>query len=841
MPNLGPWIVLQISKAVFYVTSNAGLTMATQKFLSVYGAKLLFVAAVTTYSAVQQRKAARAARAALNRGRTFMVREPDYPRQIIYGQIKTSGPIVFIDETGTNNEYLHIVIAVAGHQIQSFDTTYLGSDAVNLDGSGNVTTSPYSGFARVKTHLGTTTQTVDTDLVSSAPNGSPLWTTNHRLQGIAYIYVRLKWSAEVFPNGLPNISALISGKLVYDSRTTTTAYSNNWALCLADYLTDAKLGLGAPLASLNDTALQAAANESDVAITLNPSGTESQYTINGQVLTDTAPSDVIEQMVLAGAGFCGYIGGKWVIHAGAYRTPTVTLDEDDLRGPISVQTRISRREIFNAGKGTFMSAENDWQVADYPAVTNATYQAADNGVRIWADFEWPFTTSSPTAQRLTKVALERVRQEITVNYPAKLTGIQVQAGDNVMITNTRLGWSSKVFEVVSAAFVPEMQGDVMAFGYDLVLRETASGVWDWANGEETTIDLAPNTNLPNPRVVAAPTSLLLASGSTEIYQQVDGTVIPRIKATWTLPADEFVTSGGSIRIEFKKTAESTWIPWTLVRGDVAEEYITDVQDGIGYDVRIRSENTMRGVSSWVSDSITAGQKTSAPGAPTGLTATPGNNINYDGAPVVSYNQRASCSMFKWTAPADKDIAYYELAFTAADTDAAANAGPKVRVSEERYQYSTLIFSPIYWRIRTVDKSGNASSWTAFGTALNNSSVIGIPIGGMSLQESNGVAVSSIKTGQSGTPTPILARHSSYFTKTLTGGAPTEVFDYNLAGLGFSTSPDGGSVQINIAGYTAGYNKSGGSSSTVAKIFVATTDGSNIAAGTSGFNIILEEN
>jgi hypothetical protein len=32
---------------------------------------------------------------------------------------------------------------------------------------------------------------------------------------------------------------------------------------------------------------------------------------------------------------------------------------------------------------------------------------------------------------------------------------------------------------------------------DLVLRETASGVFDWSSGEETAIDLAPNTMLPN--------------------------------------------------------------------------------------------------------------------------------------------------------------------------------------------------------------------------------------------------------------------------------------------------------------------------------------------------------
>jgi hypothetical protein len=163
-------------------------------------------------------------------------------------------------------------------------------------------------------------------------------------------------------------------------------------------------------------------------------------------------------MAAAGAGFVSYIGGKWIIHAGAYRTPTITLDESDLRGPLSVQTKVSRREIFNGVKGVFTSPQNQWQPADYPPVTNATYTTQDGGVRIWQDIELPFTTSNATAQRLSKIALERVRQQIVVRMPCKLTALRVQAGDNVMVTNTRLGWSAKVFEVQSFSFVPEPQG-----------------------------------------------------------------------------------------------------------------------------------------------------------------------------------------------------------------------------------------------------------------------------------------------------------------------------------------------------------------------------------------------
>jgi hypothetical protein len=37
--------------------------------------------------------------------------------QIIYGRVKTGGAVVYDNATGSNNKYLHRVIAFAGHEI----------------------------------------------------------------------------------------------------------------------------------------------------------------------------------------------------------------------------------------------------------------------------------------------------------------------------------------------------------------------------------------------------------------------------------------------------------------------------------------------------------------------------------------------------------------------------------------------------------------------------------------------------------------------------------------------------------------------------------------------------
>ena len=48
-----------------------------------------------------------------------MVRSPIAARQIIYGQAKVLGVLVYISTTGTKNEFLHMVIAIAGHEVEA--------------------------------------------------------------------------------------------------------------------------------------------------------------------------------------------------------------------------------------------------------------------------------------------------------------------------------------------------------------------------------------------------------------------------------------------------------------------------------------------------------------------------------------------------------------------------------------------------------------------------------------------------------------------------------------------------------------------------------------------------
>ena len=124
-------------------------------------------------------------------GATQQFRQAVTERRIIYGEARVSGPIVFAS-VSNNNKFLHLVIALASHEVEEIGEVLINDVSITddmLDGSNIVDEGKYDGLVRIKKHLGTAAQTADSDLVSDVGE----WTSNHRLRGIAYIYVRLKW------------------------------------------------------------------------------------------------------------------------------------------------------------------------------------------------------------------------------------------------------------------------------------------------------------------------------------------------------------------------------------------------------------------------------------------------------------------------------------------------------------------------------------------------------------------------------------------------------------------------------------------------------------------------
>lgn len=525
--------------------------------------------------------------------RQQMIRSPVATRAIVYGEAVVSGPIVFAASSGTNNTYLHIVVPLAHGESEAITDVWYGDELVGtLDGSGNVTSGRFAGWMRIKKHLGAADQLADADLNAESSE----WTADHRLRGITYLYVRLKWDPDqkAYPNGLENIKARVKGRKVLDVRTSVTAWSANWALCMRDYLVSVD-GLRAEAGEIDDDLIIAAANLSDELVTTPGAGTEPRYTCNGTVDTGNTPMANLRGLLTAGAGKLIYSTGAYLLYGGAYVTPTITLDEDDLRGAIAVRARTPRQDLFNRVRGTFVSPANYWQPADFPAISNATYETQDGGEQITTDIELPYTITSFAAQRIAKIILERGRQGITVEMPCKLTAFRLRAGDYVYLSIAQLGWSSKPFSVTAWRMQPDG-------GIDLSLREEAAATYAWSSGEATVVDPAPDTTLPSLSFVAPPTALVCYSGSSHQLSQPDGVTLCRLYCEWTHTTDSQATH---YELQYRLDGTTEWTS-AVVSASTRSAYIAPVQPGLDYQVRVRTVNLRGSLSAWEGpDLITA--------------------------------------------------------------------------------------------------------------------------------------------------------------------------------------------------------------------------------------------
>ncbi len=562
-------------------------------------------------------------------GRSQMVKQPITSRKIVYGRQRVSGAVVFMETSG-KSKYLHMIVAIAGNELNSIESVYFNDKELTLGENGGVTApSQFVGKTIIRTKLGAADQSV-LDLFQYGA----FWPSTATLKGIAYVYVRLEYDPDVFPNGIPNVSAVVEGKKVYDPRTTSTAYSKNSALVLRDYLTNTEYGIGASSDEIDDASFIAAANVCDENVSLAAGGTEKRYESHGVVDTANPPKQVIEEMLSAMAGTLHYSGGKWYAKAGAYSSPSDTLTEDDLRAGISIVTKPSRRDNFNAVKGVFLPEDaGNWQPTDYAPVTSSTFETEDGSERLFSELDLTFTQSSSMAQRIAKIALYKSRQQLVITMPCKLTAFKHNIGDTVMVTLDRYGFSSKVFEVTNWNFSNSVDASGNAeLGVDLTLRELASTVYDW-NAEETAF-VADNTNLRSPSDLLTPA--VSASDEVRIINEEVITVL-NIDVT----TSDFLAQ--QVEVQAKKQSDSQFTSLGISTFNEAVRFeMIDVEDGITYDVRARTISSIGNRSAFATTTRKIVGKTDIPSNVTNL----------------SVNVIGKEAHLSWTPVTDLDLSHY---------------------------------------------------------------------------------------------------------------------------------------------------------------------------------------
>jgi hypothetical protein len=210
--------------------------------------------------------------------------------------------------------------------------------------------------AKLRWYLGSESDPnlIDSYLISETAALRGPWTSAHLGHEIPRVHCTYTWDETVFANGLPNISAIVKGKKVYDPRQDSTnggsgsqradtastwLWSSNPALCTADYL---RAACGATSSEIHWPTVISSANVCDEWVQCQETLTISGITKANpaKVTTSTAHKLVAGQVV-------------WIDAAG------MTQIDSDTAGRRTVTAIVSDTEftvdIDSTGFGTFTS------------------------------------------------------------------------------------------------------------------------------------------------------------------------------------------------------------------------------------------------------------------------------------------------------------------------------------------------------------------------------------------------------------------------------------------------------------------------------------------------------
>jgi len=640
---------------------------------------------------------------------------------IIYGTRKVGGNLVFMETSGTDNQYLYMVLVLGEGEIDDITSIYVNDNIVTWSGDladntertvassdgnfykadPNDSDSSAESLITVRPHYGADDQTYDT-LVGSLTS----WTSNHRLRGLAYISLKFKWNSDAF-GGIPQVHALVKGRKIYNPNldgtltggsgshradtSSTWEYSDNPVYQLLDYLRNTRFGMGIANSyfDTNFADWQTAGDVCDADITPY-AGASNIDLMDSHAVVDTSKKAIqnVKNFLTGCRGLLNYTTGLYKILVETTGSASITLTEDNIIGGIQVSSK-NKNSRFNRVLVAFINPDKNYQSdevqfppiddsAEASADQHSTMKTADGGILLEGRFDFPTITNPYQAREMAEIILRRSRSSLDVSLKADGNAMELAIGDIVNITHATPSFSAKAFRV---------QG--MTINHDMTTSLTLSEHQDsyYSFGTQTVAATIPDTTLPNPYSVVAPASVTLTD---ELIEYNEGTVLTRLNIVVGASTDKFVQY---YQVEAKLSTESSYK--IIGKGTQLNYEMLNVIDNKTYNVRVKAINTF-GVSSTY---------TSANRLIVGATEPPSDVENF------SVNMQGSNQMqLNWDAVSDLDVAFYEIRYQNVTSSAQWNKSNNwLQVPRSSGTTKTTNAKTGAFLIKAVDKLGNESN------------------------------------------------------------------------------------------------------------------------------------
>lgn len=433
---------------------------------------------------------------------------------VIYGDAYCGGR--FIDavlSTDAKTMYYVLVVSHISPNGQfTFDTTDMywgdrritfdGTDTTKVvsltDGAGNVDTQINGNLfigLYVSSQAGSITSTNGATAPSTFMGGGDIpvglrWpSTNRQMNGLAFAIVKMNYNRDAETTSMQTVTFKAEH---YLNSTGAAKPGDVWY----DYMTNELYGAAMASDIVNASSATALNAYSDGLIPYTEGGssyTQPRYRINGVVDTGQSCLNNINAIMTACDSWNQYNAalGKWSVVINKAETASLAFNDDNIIGEI----RVSAFDItssVNQIEAEFPSKQNrdqsDFVYYETPALLLYPNEPVNK-----QSIQLSMVNDSVQAQYLASRILEQAREDLIVNISTAYTGIQVDAGDVITVTNSSYGWAAKLFRVMKVSEISLPDGNL---GATFELNEYNAQVYD--DRDITQYIPTDNSNLPNP-------------------------------------------------------------------------------------------------------------------------------------------------------------------------------------------------------------------------------------------------------------------------------------------------------------------------------------------------------
>ena len=445
-------------------------------------------------------------------------------------------------------------------QIITFDSLYPAMVSTLTDGAENVT--PFANQLYIYMYTSSASGTItpinttympweimkyDSGDGNTCPSGQQWASTNRNMNGLAFAIVQL-----VYNQNAPGTTSL-QPVTFYVSHYLNSAGCAKPGDVWYDYITNPVYGGAVDPSFVSSASATALNTYSDQLISYTPSGggtaSQARYRFNGVLDTGQTVLSNIDLMMTCCDCWQGYQAatGYWQVVINQSISPSFAFDDNNIVGSITVG-ELDITQMVNQIEAKFNDSTNRDQAGYVNLQTPANLIYQNEPVNKFT-VSYDLVNNSVTAQYLANRTLEQNRLDLIVSFSTNYTGIQVNAGDVVTVTNSYYGWTNQQFRVmqVKEASLPD---GTLGAAFQLIAYDANV----YATADITQYHPTPNSGMASPiffSALAAPTISAHHESATQ----------PNFDVQVYIPMVGRVTTGTLFYTTVSTPSPSDWSTW----------------------------------------------------------------------------------------------------------------------------------------------------------------------------------------------------------------------------------------------------------------------------------------